>query len=383
MKNLLIAVFVILSYLTQAQDANYYNPVYASGLLSFNPSAQTAGFGLIGVVSPTINQGSAVAYNPSLLVQKPGYLNIQVAFTNFLVSSYDPLNCFLQFTLDSLNGFEIAYEYINYGEIALTDIVGNVVGIVNPSEKVFTAAYARKLSPDWSIGLKSSLLVNDICSGMTINGSECKTGYSVGLSLGTSYSHEFELGHNFYARLQWGASINNLGPKIVYSDSLPGEFLPGELLTGILIAPEYRLSKKTRLSLNLAYQAGKYLIPSNPVYATNGEILAGTNPDDVSAFQAIYRSFYDAPYGAKEELSEIRHHVAGELSLVSNNFYYLGIRGGYLYEHPWKEHQNGYYYGVGAGIAGLTLNFAFTDQFWLDYFVSLSFQSSIYDMFHY
>jgi hypothetical protein len=66
--------------------------------------------------------------------------------------------------------------------------------------------------------------------------------------------------------------------------------------------------------------------------------------NNVSVVQGMLQSFYDAPYGLKEELQEINISFAGE-------YWYnklFAIRAGYFYESKYKGDRQ--FFTLGAGL---------------------------------
>jgi hypothetical protein len=90
----------------------------------------------------------------------------------------------------------------------------------------------------------------------------------------------------------------------------------------------------------------KYLIPTPP----NTEGLPADEKQAAlskyfatSPITGMFKSFNDAPGGAKEEFNEIMWSVGAEYA-YNNQFF---VRGGYFYENPNKGNRQ--YFSVGAG----------------------------------
>ena len=66
---------------------------------------------------------------------------------------------------------------------------------------------------------------------------------------------------------------------------------------------------------------------------------------DESSIAGIFKSFHDAPGGAKEELREITYSIGAEYAYNQQFF----LRGGYYHEN--KNKGNRQYFGFGAGFA--------------------------------
>lgn len=70
---------------------------------------------------------------------------------------------------------------------------------------------------------------------------------------------------------------------------------------------------------------------------------------DISIFQALYRSFYNAPGGFKEELHEIRHKIGSEIRLNYDDIFYTALRLGRSMEHATKGSRTYTTMGYGVG----------------------------------
>lgn len=110
-----------------------------------------------------------------------------------------------------------------------------------------------------------------------------------------------------------GAVLENLGPRVSYTDGGDKNFLPASLAIGSMVSFSQDISEKINLVFNIAYQAEKLLVPTPPEYYTdsldaNGDevIREGRKPPSSLPLSRI-QSFYDAPGGFKEEWHEILH----------------------------------------------------------------------------
>ena len=99
------------------------------------------------------------------------------------------------------------------------------------------------------------------------------------------------------------------------------------------------------------------MVPTPPVYENN-VIILGKDPD-VSALNGIFQSFYDAPYGFKEELTEILHKIGGEIMYIASEDYSFLFRGGYFSEHGSKGNRKFGTTGIGVKYKFLYFDFAY------------------------
>jgi hypothetical protein len=102
--------------------------------------------------------------------------------------------------------------------------------------------------------------------------------------------------------------------------------------------------------ITISMDLNKLLVPTPPIYyqdsvdANNNKVIEkGMNPD-VSPITGMIQSFYDAPYGFKEEMQEI-NVVAGAEYWYNKLF---AIRAGYFWESKYKGNRQ--FFTLGAGL---------------------------------
>ena len=136
-----------------------------------------------------------------------------------------------------------------------------------------------------------------------------------------------------------GINISNIGTKVSYSENGPAYFLPTNLKIGgasTFLIDDYN-------QFTFALDLNKLLVPTQPVYDTNGKIIAGKDPDR-SVPAGIFGSFSDAPGGFSEEIKEI--NIAAGMEYWYNQQF--AFRAGYFYESPKKGNRR--YFTLGAGL---------------------------------
>lgn len=247
--------------------------------------------------------------------------------------------------------------------------------------------HAHSFNRNLSIGLGLKYIKSDYGNVGTITGLESKPVNTFALNIGTEYRSDFKISENSLLNYHIGGAISNFGPKVKRSSD-PNEiknFIPTTLRIGFLINPDFYLTDKFRLNLDFAYQADKYLTPTFPIYNDSMGIIKGKNPN-ISSFQALYQSFYDAPNGTKEELHEITHKLGTEVRINYDNQLYFAIRLGKTMIDKSKG-QGFNTKGFGLGIYGFTLDYkrinstySGLDKTWA---ISLGFQTRLDKMFHF
>ena len=107
-------------------------------------------------------------------------------------------------------------------------------------------------------------------------------------------------------------------------------------------------------SLSFTIDLNKLLVPTPPIYNTNGEIIKGKK-DDVSVPRGIFQSFSDAPDGFSEEIKEVSYSFGFEY-WYSKTF---AGRMGYFTESNEKGGRRYMTFGLGLNIKSFTFDFAY------------------------
>jgi hypothetical protein len=148
----------------------------------------------------------------------------------------------------------------------------------------------------------------------------------------------------------WGWNISNIGTKVSPEGQSPA-FLPTNLRLGASFT--FPLADYHNLAINL--DLNKLLVPTRPRQAdyvdADGQedeaayAQALNDWETMSPITGIFKSFSDAPGGAKEELREINYSIGAEYSYNQQFF----LRAGYYHESQYKGNRQ--YFGFGAGFS--------------------------------
>lgn len=106
-------------------------------------------------------------------------------------------------------------------------------------------------------------------------------------------------------------------------------------------------------TLALSVDLNKLLVPTRPRRSDYPDGIEGEEEyidkleewKNMSSISGIFKSFSDAPGGAKEELREINFSIGAEYA-YNNQFF---LRAGYYYENEFKGNRK--YFGLGAGFS--------------------------------
>ncbi len=366
MKTCLAVLLVLCSFCVSSQ--NGLNP-YA-GFLDQTPNARINAFGEIGAVSPNFYKDAGLHQNPALLFKTSG--NYAGLSRSFMPSSFDDmfirdLDGYVNFNKTSSIGFNI--RKFDYGKITFTDQHGSTIGVFNPTEVSYQLTYSHSINENFSLGAGMNYFKSDLVCGVSVAGRESKAVKSYAMDLGLVYEKSEAISDASNLIYSFGGSISNFGPKISYSnDDYDKQHIGTKLRLGFIVNPDFYLSDEIRLNASIAYQAEKFLIPTPPIYAidslglpiydANGNwvITSGKDPS-ISAFRALYQSFYDAPGGMKEEIQEVIHKLGNELRFSYENKAYLALRSGYILEHKKKGNRKMATRGIGIGAFGFTVDY--------------------------
>ena len=182
---------------------------------------------------------------------------------------------------------------------------------------------------------------------MTINPydytAESKAGKAFAADIAMYRNGYFMMG-NRECSFAWGLNINNIGSKISYGGDDNSEFIPTNLRLGANMTVPFNEYNK----LSIAADANKLLVPTYPKQKdgeADEEYTDRVQREyyDISPISGIFKSFHDAPNGAKEEFQEIQWSLGMEYS-YNDRFM---VRLGYHHEHENKGNRK--YVTAGAG----------------------------------
>ena len=235
--------------------------------------------------------------------------------------------------------------YFSLGEIQSTNGEGINQGLINPNEFAFDVTYAMKLADNLSLGATGRYIRSDLTNGMSIDDGSgfttTKAANSLAADIGLYFQQDIDRRQAFAA----GLNISNLGAKLSYSDDdTDKEFLPANLRLG----GRYTYEPDNYNKINVLLDVNKLLVPTPPYTdddgVTYGRYQNMAEYNRLGSIQGVINSFYDAPGGWREELTEL------QLSLGAEYWYEetFAARLGYFWEH---ENKGGRQYAtVGLGI---------------------------------
>lgn len=242
--------------------------------------------------------------------------------------------------LDEIQTVGLSFRYFSYGSINFTDINGIDIGQANPNDIEIAAAYARKLSDNFSIAATLKFLYSNLAAGQFVAGQNVTNGVAGAADLSFTYKKDLNVGA-YGSELTVGAAFTNLGSKISYRENQE-DFLPANMGIGIA----YKLYLDDYNTLTFLTDINKYLVPTPCNTCTE---------DPPGTVGAIFSSFNDAPDGFNEELREFYYSFGAEY-FYNDQF---AIRAGYFFEDATKGARKFFTLGLGLKYNVLGLDFSY------------------------
>ncbi|MGB4929018.1 MAG: type IX secretion system outer membrane channel protein PorV [Chitinophagales bacterium] len=237
--------------------------------------------------------------------------------------------------LDDEQALSLGTRYFSLGTLTFTSATGNVISEFRPNELTVDAAYARKLSPNFSAGLTLKYIYSNLTTlpGFTANDNQPVQDIAGDISLfyTNSISEKSELNA--------GLVIKNIGGKMWYTNIITKDYLPTNL--GIGLGYSYNIAQNHQISIS--GEVNKLLVPT-PDTADIDPANGIFDFREYSAMQGMLTSFSDAPQGFSEEIDEINYRAGLEYLMYK----IFAARVGYFYEAPSKGGRQ--YFTLGAGI---------------------------------
>lgn len=332
----------------QTNGSETNNIVTAVPFLLITPDARAGAMGDAGVaVAGDVNSASINAAKLAFLDKPYGFA---LSYSPWLKSLVPDINlAYLSgfYKLDERNTIGASLRYFSLGQIQLTDINQQDLGISNPNELAFDVTFARSFGKEFSLGSSLRYIYSNLASGQFSSSGQVRGGNAVSIDIAGLYKTSTSM-FGKDAILSAGANISNIGTKMSYSDGGQSYFLP----TNFKLGGASTIIIDDLSTFTFALDLNKLLVPTQPIYDSNNNILRGKDPNR-SVPAGIFGSFTDAPGGFSEELKEVG---------LSTGFEYwynqqFAVRGGYNYQSPQKGDSR--YFTLGAGLKYNVFNIDF------------------------
>ncbi len=330
----------------QAQDKqNMFNPVTTSVTsLAIAPDARGGGMGDVGAATEA--DVNSQYWNPAKYPFCVGRAGAAISYTPWLrklVNDINLANLAAFYRIGDYSALSASLRYFSLGEVSLGwgDDGGATDGMtINPYEMAIDVAYSRMLSEVFSMGVGMRFIYSDITYDYT---SESSAGKAFAADIAMYYNNYVMMGRR-ECNLAFGLNISNIGSKISYGGTDNSEFIPTNLRLGLNLTVPF--DDYNRFSI--AADVNKMLVPTYPKREedeTDNDYTDRVQREyyDISPIAGIFKSFYDAPGGFKEEMQEIQWSIGAEYSYNDRFF----IRAGYHDEAANKGNRK--YITAGAG----------------------------------
>ncbi len=346
---LLVALTGVLGAVAQK---NEFNPIETGVTsLSIAPDARGASMGDLGAA--TDPDANSQFWNPSKYAFAYGQGAASLSYTPWLrklVNDIFLANLAGYWKIGSGDNQAISasLRYFSLGEFHANDLSGNNGQSLNPYELSFDVGYSRKLSEKFSMGVVFRYIYSDLGFSESYAGDQTVGASAFSADIAGYYTTYPMVGRS-ECQWSWGWNISNIGSKVSYNNGEDPAFLPTTLRLGTM----FMFPLADYHTLALALDLNKLLVPAKPRQSdfedtTEGEIKyieALERWENMSPITGIFKSFTDAPGGAKEEFREINWSLGAEYSYNQQFF----LRAGYYHESSYKGNRK--YFSVGAGFS--------------------------------
>ncbi len=316
--------------------------------LLITPDARAGAMGDAGVA--VMPDGNAMSINPAKLAFLERPYGVGLSYSPWLKSLVPDINlAYLSgfYQVDDRTVIGGSLRYFSLGEISLTDEFGQPQGLFSPNEFAIDATYARKFGENFSLGTSARYIHSNLTSGQ-ISGSQQKAGTAFAVDVSAFFKKPTVL-FGKDAILSAGLNLSNIGTKVSFAETAVKPFLPANMKIGgasTFIIDDYN-------QFTFALDFNKLMVPTEPIRDTNGNIIAGKDPDR-SVPAGIFGSFADAPGGFSEELKEVGISTGIEYTYNQQ----FAVRAGYFYESPQKGDRR--YLTLGGGLKYNMFNLDFS-----------------------
>jgi hypothetical protein len=318
--------------------------------LTIAPDSRAGAMGDAGVA--TTPDVYSQHWNPAKYAFIDGKAGVGISYSPWLRNLVPDINiAYLTgyYKLDSKQVVSSSLLYSSLGDVPFTDDFGNLERTFKPNELAFDLGYSRIFAENFSGGIAFRFIYSNLTGGSYSGGTATKPGISFAADISGYYRKDITL-FSKDAQLGFGLNFSNIGSKMSYSDGQTSDFIPMNMRLGS--AGTINFDNFNKLTLTLDFN--KLLVPTPPIYNTDGEIVKGKDPN-VGVPAALFQSFFDAPGGFKEEIHEITTSIGAEY-WYNNQF---ALRTGYFHENASKGNRKYFTAGAGFRLKGFTIDFSY------------------------
>ena len=327
--------------------------------LRITPDARSGAMGDAGIaISPDAN---SIHYNASKLAFADKNLSLSATYTPWLqaLGLNDVYMAYLAGykQIDKMQTIGFGMRYFSLGQINFTNDSGDDNGTGNPNEFEISAAYARKLSDNFSVSIGGKFIYSNLAAGQSVDNIEINPGKACAVDFGLTWNKNINFSGN-ETDLTLGLAITNLGTKISYTNSANKDFIPTNL--GIGAAWEFQFDEYN--SFMVTTDINKLLVPTPCISSTDPDAPdCDQDGDDIPDYKqtsvvgGVLSSFGDAQGGIAEEARELMYSVGVEYWYDKQ----FAVRAGFYSEHRTKGNRKFFTVGLGLKYNVFGLNFSY------------------------
>lgn len=303
------------------------------------PDARSSAMGDCGVsTSPDVY---SMHWNPAKYAFIEDDFSIGLAYSPWLRSLVNDMNiAYLGVSkrVSPKSTVAATLRYFSLGDIIYTGENQEDLGTYSPNEWAIDVTYSRKLGKYISGAVAGRFIYSDLTQGVKENS---KAAVSVAADISVFYTRDVYWFNSVDAVFSWGAAITNIGSKMNYNDaSSKKDFIP----TNLRLGPTLKLDIDDYNSFAFTLDVNKLLVPTPPYTNETGDTITAGRDDEVGLVQGMIQSFYDAPEGFREELSEFTLGLGAEYWYNKT----FTVRAGFFHEAQKKGNRR--YLTFGAGL---------------------------------
>lgn len=303
------------------------------------PDARSSAMGDCGVsTSPDVY---SMHWNPAKYAFIEDDFSIGLAYSPWLRSLVNDMNiAYLGVSkrVSPKSTVAATLRYFSLGDIIYTGENQEDLGTYSPNEWAIDVTYSRKLGKYISGAVAGRFIYSDLTQGVKENS---KAAVSVAADISVFYTRDVYWFNSVDAVFSWGAAITNIGSKMNYNDaSSKKDFIP----TNLRLGPTLKLDIDDYNSFAFTLDVNKLLVPTPPITNETGDTIIAGRDDEVGLVQGMIQSFYDAPGGFREELSEFTLGLGAEYWYNKT----FTVRAGFFHEAQMKGNRR--YLTFGAGL---------------------------------
>lgn len=327
------------SYTTISSD---YNPIPSSvQMLNIAPEARGSSLGDAGVATtPDIN---SQYWNPAKYIRMDSKCGAALSVTPWLRNIISDINLFSlmgYYKIDNRNCVSMGIRYFSLGTLQFYNDKGDEEGSYKPNEFAIDAAYSLALSRIVSGAIALRYIHSDL--GFQYGDDGYSKGNAFAADIAFYLKKPLTIARN-KADFMAGINLSNIGSKISYDDGQTNEYLPANLRLGVGFW--YQIDRYNKIGGTVDFN--KLMVPT-PDYHSDSSDEDMYNRKQAyyskSVISSLFKSFADAPGGAKEEFQEV--DICAGVEYTYNNMF--SARFGY-HNNP-ENKGNLKYCTVGLGV---------------------------------